>query len=170
MFEVAQGVQYLHSEGIVHGDLRGVSMHNLLLSDPNNHYSQSNVLLDSEFRVQIADFGLTRLSDSTATSSGAMSYHFAAPELFGADTDEASDEAPLMARTTMSDVYAFACLHYEVRRPLTVEIKCEQWSCRFNLIPFPSRDPILSIQFGESHAGSGHLDCLNLLLVMSHGT
>jgi hypothetical protein len=51
-----------------------------------------------------------------------MSYHFAAPELFGADGDEAGDEAPLMARTTMSDVYAFACLYYEVRHPFLLII------------------------------------------------
>ena len=26
MLEVAQGIQYIHSEGVVHGDLRGVTI------------------------------------------------------------------------------------------------------------------------------------------------
>ena len=74
------------------------------------------MLLDSDYHVQIADFGLTRLADATATCSGAMSYHFAAPELFGASEDEGEcdDEMFLMRKTTRSDVYAFACLFYEV--------------------------------------------------------
>ncbi|KAF8722714.1 hypothetical protein AX14_009652 [Amanita brunnescens Koide BX004] len=64
--EVAQGIEYIHSEGVVHGDLRG-----------------DNVLLDANFRVKIADFGLTRYSESTVTHSGALHYNFAAPEPFG---------------------------------------------------------------------------------------
>ena len=31
MLEVAKGVQYIHSEGIVHGDLKGVR---ILISEP----------------------------------------------------------------------------------------------------------------------------------------
>ena len=109
-------MQYLHSEGVVHGDLRGVSTKILYLFLAK-HPPKNNVLLDSDYHVQIADFGLTRLADATATCSGAMSYHFAAPELFGVseDEDECDDEAFLMRKTTMSDVYAFACLYYEVR-------------------------------------------------------
>ncbi|KAF8328947.1 kinase-like domain-containing protein [Amanita rubescens] len=97
VLEVAQGIEYIHSEGIVHGDLRG-----------------ENVLLDSNLHVQIADFGLTRLSDATNTRSGARHLNFAAPELFGileADNDESDDVPP---RTQRSDVYAFGCLYYEI--------------------------------------------------------
>ena len=72
-------------------------------------------MLDSDYHVQIADFGLTRLADAAATGSGAMSYHFAAPELFGASEDESVDESLLMKKTTRSDVYAFGCFYYEVR-------------------------------------------------------
>ena len=37
MLEVAKGIQYIHAEGIIHGDIRGVSVHisqvvNLFLS------------------------------------------------------------------------------------------------------------------------------------------
>jgi serine/threonine protein kinase len=64
--------------------------------------------LDHNFHVQIADFGLTRLSEATATRSGALHNNFAAPELFGL-TDDDDD-----GRTHKSDVYAFGCLYYEV--------------------------------------------------------
>ncbi|KAF8339473.1 kinase-like domain-containing protein, partial [Amanita rubescens] len=97
ILEVARAMEYIHSEGAVHGDLRG-----------------ENVLLDDNFRVQIADFGLTRLSEATNTRSGALHLNFAAPELFGQleDGEGPSDDTP--SRTQMSDVYAFGCLYYEI--------------------------------------------------------
>ncbi|KAF8695227.1 hypothetical protein AX14_001856, partial [Amanita brunnescens Koide BX004] len=52
VLEVAEALQYIHSEGIVHGDLRG-----------------ENILLDPSFRSQVADFGLTRHCDITLTRS-----------------------------------------------------------------------------------------------------
>ncbi|KAF8335238.1 hypothetical protein F5887DRAFT_614117 [Amanita rubescens] len=65
ILEVAEGVQYLHSEGVVHGDIKG-----------------DNVLLDSQLHCKIVDFGLTRHSDATATETLAYTPHYAAPELF----------------------------------------------------------------------------------------
>jgi serine/threonine protein kinase len=96
MLEVARGMEYIHSEGVVHGDLRG-----------------DNILLDTDLRVKIADFGLTRLSEATLTRSGALHLNFAAPELLGcSQDDDTSGDVP--ARTQKSDVYAFGCLYYEV--------------------------------------------------------
>ena len=129
MLEVAEGMHYIHSEGIVHGDLRGVS-YSLsptwcLLHSP---FYQDNILLDANFHVQIADFGLTRHVEATVTRSGALHYNFAAPELLG-DLNELEDEfvseseeyGQLTTRTQKSDIYAFGCLYYEVSNfdPLT---------------------------------------------------
>ncbi|KAF8632299.1 hypothetical protein AX15_001950 [Amanita polypyramis BW_CC] len=86
--QVAEGIQYLHYEG-------------------------TNVLLDSNFQVRIADFGLTRHSDATATINPAMSHQFSAPELFPRDTDMEIQEERLK-RTEKTDIYAFACLYYEI--------------------------------------------------------
>ncbi|KIL54139.1 hypothetical protein M378DRAFT_174425 [Amanita muscaria Koide BX008] len=83
--EVAEGLVYLHTEGIVHGDLKG-----------------SNVLLDSEFHVKISDFGSTKHTDSTATKTWAMTIRFSAPELFSDEEDQA-----LWKRTKETDIYAF---------------------------------------------------------------
>lgn len=68
--------------------------------------------MDSNIRVQIADFGLTRLSDATNTQTGSKHLNFAAPELFGTSDNNDSNDPP--ARTQMTDVYAFGCLFYEV--------------------------------------------------------
>ena len=72
--------------------------------------------MDDAFHVQIADFGLTRVSDATRTRSGAMHPNFAAPELFGSLEDGDDPSADDLERTQMSDVYAFGCIYYQVRR------------------------------------------------------
>ena len=77
-------------------------------------FTQENVLLDANLHVQIADFGLTRILDATNTRSGAKHVNFSAPELFGCLEDADNLSAVEPARTQMSDVYAFGCLHYEV--------------------------------------------------------
>ena len=69
------------------------------------------MLLDDGFHVRIADFGLTRMSEATATQSGTLHYNFAA-ELFGYSSKTDSDDPT--NRTKMSDVFAFGCLYYEV--------------------------------------------------------
>ena len=122
ILEAAKGIRYIHSENMVHGDIRGVSLSCLDVKRmPLTCFSvfQDNVLLDGNFRVKIADFGLARHNDATATQSWALSYNFAAPELFGdCDSDGISSESDrdvqLMKKTFKTDVYAFACLYYEV--------------------------------------------------------
>ncbi|KAJ7275887.1 kinase-like domain-containing protein, partial [Mycena rebaudengoi] len=48
LYEIAQGLQFLHSSGIVHGDLRG-----------------ANILINEDWIVCLADFGLSIFSDAT---------------------------------------------------------------------------------------------------------
>ncbi|KAJ3906319.1 kinase-like domain-containing protein [Lentinula edodes] len=95
LFEVAQGLAYLHSQRIVHGDLRG-----------------SNILVNDDWHACLADFGLAVFEDATAAtpSQQAGSVRWMAPELhhpqaFGLDH---------FRRTFASDVYSFACVCIEL--------------------------------------------------------
>ncbi|KAJ6459915.1 kinase-like domain-containing protein [Mycena sanguinolenta] len=100
LLQVAEGVGYLHSKKIVHGDLRGM---NILVSDNSS--------------ACLADFGLTRVfaaSTDTSSTNHAGSTRWWAPELmqpsaFGFDR---------FKRTPNSDVYALACVCVELHTGL----------------------------------------------------
>ncbi|KAJ7362568.1 kinase-like domain-containing protein [Mycena albidolilacea] len=103
-FEIAQGLDYLHSMNIVHGDLRG-----------------NNILISDEHHACLSDFGLatTIREDNTDTTAGPLasssnrggSMRWFAPELivpeqFGCER---------FVRTRATDVYAFACVCIELQ-------------------------------------------------------
>ncbi|KAJ7689663.1 kinase-like domain-containing protein, partial [Mycena rosella] len=96
ILEITEGLQYLHSESIVHGDLH-----------------KGNILIDDEGHVKLIDFGLAYLVGETTTmtgvadASGAIAYK--APELYSlCDGD-------LQKKSAQTDVFAFASVCYEVR-------------------------------------------------------
>ncbi|KAG6907771.1 hypothetical protein DXG01_007484 [Tephrocybe rancida] len=100
--DVAEGLAYLHENGIVHGDLKGDS--------------QPNILINSIGRARLADFGLSAMSDpqilawtsvSSAASKGG-SVRWQAPELFDFNEDRAVKNTP------ESDVYACSCVAFEI--------------------------------------------------------
>ncbi|KAJ6579471.1 kinase-like domain-containing protein, partial [Mycena vulgaris] len=95
LFDIAEGVNYLHSSNIVHGDLRG-----------------SNVLIDEQSRACLTDFGLSFLSDASAGNSPGRvgSLRWMAPELIDPSSFGCSEFSPTQA----SDVYAFGCVCYEL--------------------------------------------------------
>ncbi|KAJ7938218.1 kinase-like domain-containing protein [Mycena leptocephala] len=70
LYEIAQGLQYLHSRNIVHGDLRG-----------------ANILIGEDWSACLADFGLSIFSDATAsmTTNRGGSLYWMAPELMDPD-------------------------------------------------------------------------------------
>ncbi|KAI5121751.1 hypothetical protein M0805_009040 [Coniferiporia weirii] len=99
---VASGLRYLHGlhPSIVHGDLRA-----------------ANILVDESLEPRITDFGLARIVDSQvsiiATSfRGAGVVRWQAPELL--DFGDTKDRGESVYISTMSDVYAFACVCLEV--------------------------------------------------------
>ncbi|KAF7426300.1 hypothetical protein PC9H_008668 [Pleurotus ostreatus] len=95
--EIAEGMEYLHSENIIHGDLRG-----------------ANILMDSDWHVRIADFGLAILAETTFSDEGSSvpgAVRWMAPELF-MGTPQSTETK--FGRTKATDVYSFACTCVEL--------------------------------------------------------
>lgn len=101
---MALGLAYLHglTPGIVHGDLKG-----------------ANVLVTQSRRACLADFGLATAIDSntiamthksTVRTGGTVRWQ--APELF--------DPSVYQQNSKASDIYALACVYYEVRCQITI--------------------------------------------------
>ncbi|KAF9642812.1 kinase-like protein [Thelephora ganbajun] len=97
--EVAQGLMYMHGEGVIHGDLKGV-----------------NILIDKHGHACLADFGLvTIVSDSayptTSTpSTTAGTIRWMSPELLDPNRFGFEDCQP----TKESDCYALGMVILEV--------------------------------------------------------
>ncbi|KAL0573288.1 hypothetical protein V5O48_008671 [Marasmius crinis-equi] len=95
-YDIATGLSHLHGMKIVHGDLKGV-----------------NILMTPDGRATIADFGLSRVADThtlrldTSTSTQAKgTTRWLSPELLRPD--------PPCSSSTSSDIYAYACVCYEI--------------------------------------------------------
>ncbi|KAJ7449253.1 kinase-like domain-containing protein, partial [Mycena latifolia] len=94
LLEIAQGLRYLHSQCVVHGDLRG-----------------GNILVDDDGHPRLADFGLASYANATVKSSARSgSLRWMAPELL----DPGCLQIESFRRTFATDVYAFACVCYEL--------------------------------------------------------
>ncbi|KAG6909388.1 hypothetical protein DXG01_000688 [Tephrocybe rancida] len=101
--DVASGLLYLHNNDTIHGDLEG-----------------ANVLVDRVGRAQVADFGISSVSDpaivawstQSATASIGGTLRWQAPELHVGDDD--NDEGLEVKNTMQSDVYAWACVCLEI--------------------------------------------------------
>ncbi|KII91431.1 hypothetical protein PLICRDRAFT_508175 [Plicaturopsis crispa FD-325 SS-3] len=94
LIQIADGLQYLHTRQIVHGDLRA-----------------ANILVDEYGGVRLADFGLSTYVDATTTSSHTSgTIRWMAPELH----DPRAFSLNHARRTTCSDIYAFAHVCLEV--------------------------------------------------------
>ncbi|KAJ6449557.1 kinase-like domain-containing protein [Mycena sanguinolenta] len=94
LYDVAQGLKYLHSVNVIHGDLCG-----------------RNILIGANGRARLADFGLAAFIDletSIKSSTRSGSTRWMAPELLLPPPD-----LPFK-RTRESDVWAFGCVCCEI--------------------------------------------------------
>ncbi|KAF9236048.1 kinase-like domain-containing protein, partial [Melanogaster broomeanus] len=105
--DVAVGLQYLHSQFIVHGDLSG-----------------SNVLIDSKGRACITDFGVSMLLTELRGSTFAITVQergtlrWVAPENLHLNMQVSGnrENVPEISPTTRSDIYSFGRIMLQVRR------------------------------------------------------
>ncbi|KAG5637004.1 hypothetical protein H0H81_006148 [Sphagnurus paluster] len=95
--DIAAGMQYLHKERVVHGDLKGV---NILVSDAG--------------RACLADFGLSSVVDSCGPRCPDLSSRNAEGGTLRYQAPELNDPDHENPRTFASDVYAFAFVCYEI--------------------------------------------------------
>ncbi|KAJ7226765.1 kinase-like domain-containing protein [Mycena pura] len=107
VYEIAKGLQYLHSQDIVHGDLRA-----------------ANILIDNDNHVRLADFGLARFSHTeNASTNRGGSARWMAPELL----HPPSCGLDVFERTPASDIYSFGCVMLELytEQPPFSEVSAE---------------------------------------------
>jgi len=101
LIDIAQGLQYLHSIGVIHGDLKG-----------------PNILISDDHRARLIDFGLAGVIHdpdtvnllTTQASNVLGTTRWMAPELLDPDQFEEAQGRPSKA----SDVYALAMVMLEV--------------------------------------------------------
>ncbi|KDQ56279.1 hypothetical protein JAAARDRAFT_207998 [Jaapia argillacea MUCL 33604] len=103
--QVARGLEYLHNEALVHGDIKG-----------------ANILISQKHHVQISDFGLS-LTAEMVQCTNAGSLRWMAPELLQPASSSSSSSSssiststpePAKKPTTATDVYSFGLTCLEV--------------------------------------------------------
>jgi len=87
IYDVVEGLLHLHGSHIVHRDLKTL-----------------NVLVSGDGRALLADFGLSFVLATTATTFSGGTSRFVAPEILLEESQP----------TELCDIWSFACLCYEV--------------------------------------------------------
>ena len=123
LIDIARGLNYLHSQNVVHGDLKGVGefrgwFHYVLTS-----YTQPNVLIDNNKNAVLCDFGLASItadagSPHASPVNSAGSIRWMAPERLSIYDPNNLDAEPAGSRVTKeSDMYSLAMVVIEVCPP-----------------------------------------------------
>ncbi|KAF8332276.1 kinase-like domain-containing protein [Cantharellus anzutake] len=84
--DVAEGLVYLHSQGIIHGGLKA-----------------SNILIDTDHKARITDFALASIAAEVQTGSRPPPMRWSAPEVLEGELKEPG-----------ADIYSFACTILEI--------------------------------------------------------
>ncbi|KAK6988688.1 kinase-like protein [Favolaschia claudopus] len=112
LLQIAEGIEYLHSVSVIHGDIRGT---NVLIATSSNLNSATS---SAGFQACLTDFGLATVvigegesnAGMTSSSNRAGSLRWFAPELLSPQAFDCEK----FARTTATDIYAFACVCVEL--------------------------------------------------------
>jgi serine/threonine protein kinase len=110
ILDVAMGLEYLHAEQLVHGDLKAVS--DLVSTTIGYLSSQANILVTPSGRACISDFGLANIADAVS-----LQFTHSTASIVGGTVRYQAPEVLVGGRNHFgSDIYAFACVCYEVPR------------------------------------------------------
>ncbi|KAJ7799341.1 kinase-like domain-containing protein, partial [Mycena leptocephala] len=110
LLQIIQGIHYLHSNSIIHGDIRGTNI--LIAPSLNNSNSTPSFSSTPDVHACLTDFGLATVitgdgdtdTGIPSSSNRAGSLRWFAPELL-------SPQEFWLTRAT--DVYTFACVCVE---------------------------------------------------------
>ncbi|KAF8547287.1 kinase-like protein [Imleria badia] len=97
LLDIANGLQYLHSFPIVHGDL-----------------NCNNVLLDADYTARLADFGYASLVGNIPEALSYLQRSTTRPGALRWIAPEQVDPEEVFTRTTKSDIYSFGCVVLQV--------------------------------------------------------
>lgn len=97
--QIGQGLEYLHQQSVVHGDLRG-----------------SNVLVDEDGHPRICDYGLAFIIEPSEFTSvkTAGACRWTGPEIMNPPEDTTYADDSIALFTKESDVYAYAMTVLEI--------------------------------------------------------
>jgi len=116
LLDVATGLEFIHNNGVIHGDLKGVrepTPFNRMLAELGVH--QENILVDSNYTARLADFGLASVAVvgvkipgfSFSVHRGEGTYAWMAPELLATTAED-------VPKSKSGDIYATGMVIYEV--------------------------------------------------------
>jgi serine/threonine protein kinase len=141
---IAAGLKYLHSQNVVHGDLKLVSSSALDLNPTRTTAHvlpfQRNVVIDVDNSIvtpRICDFGRSEIRDTTGftTWSAIGTTVYMAPEFLegcdGSQDHNPEAQKPMIKLTFEMDVYSFAMVTLEVCHASSI---CSKWAA--NLVLF----------------------------------
>ncbi|KDQ56286.1 hypothetical protein JAAARDRAFT_307380 [Jaapia argillacea MUCL 33604] len=121
--QVAHRLEFLHNEGLVHGNVKG-----------------PNILISQKCQVQISDFGLSQTAEMVqSTNTGSL--RWMAPELLQPTSSSSSTSENDRKPTTAMDVYSFGLTCLEVPPFLSppLSLSCPNTTCRYSHPKSPSK-------------------------------
>ena len=125
MYDIARGLQYLHTLDFAHGDLH-----------------PGNILVDSDGHALITDFGLSVIHSATPGAHGTLSspgaVYYTAPELL----DPNSFGLDISRPTPKSDIFSFGCVILEVGH----NAQQTHWVWLILVLAFHGTMPIWSVE------------------------